>query len=208
VSGMEIEVFADIWCPFTHVGLRALAQERARRGRTDVAVWVRAWPLELVNGAPMDGHHAAERAAALRAQVAPTLFTDTVPERFPSTTLPALALVNRAYRIDHHLGERASFAVRDALFEHGTDIADPRVLQALADDLAVGMPDDDDHQRVLFDYEEGRQRGVVGSPHFFAGGESAFCPALQISRDDHDEFVIVADRDRLTAFIDRCLGAP
>ena len=58
---MEIEVFADIWCPFTHVGLRALAEERAHRGRTDVTLWVRAWPLELVNGAPMDGHHAAER---------------------------------------------------------------------------------------------------------------------------------------------------
>ena len=203
---MEIEVFADIWCPFTHAGLRALAQERANRGRTDVVLRVRAWPLELVNGAPMDGHHAAERCAALRSQVAPGLFAQVNPERFPVTTLPALALVGRAYRLDRLLGERAAFAVRDALFEHGMDIGDERVLQALADDLAVGMPDAADHERVLEDHEEGRRRGVVGSPHFFAAGGSAFCPALQISRDADDHLVIAADHVRLAEFFDLCLA--
>ena len=174
---MQIEVFADVWCPFTHVGLRALAAERDRRGRHDVELVVRAWPLELVNGAPMDGHHAAERSAALRAQVAPHLFRRVDAMHFPRTTLPALALVNRAYHVDHRIGERASFALRDALFEHGIDISDDGFLQAVADDLSVGLPDEADHQRVLADYEEGKRRGVIGSPHFFAGGESAFCPA-------------------------------
>ena len=28
-----IGVFADIWCPFTHVGLRAIEKQRARAGR-------------------------------------------------------------------------------------------------------------------------------------------------------------------------------
>ena len=46
-----IEVFADVLCPFTHVGLRAVAEQRARAGRDDVVIRVRAWPLELVNGA-------------------------------------------------------------------------------------------------------------------------------------------------------------
>jgi len=27
-----LEVFADVWCPFTHVGLRRLIEERDRRG--------------------------------------------------------------------------------------------------------------------------------------------------------------------------------
>lgn len=203
---MEIEVFADIWCPFAHVGLRALADERARRGRSEVSLWVRAWPLELVNGAPMDGHHAAERATALRAQVAPQLFAHVAPNAFPSTTLPALALVGRAYRVDRQLGERAAFAVRDALFEHGMDICDHEVLQALADDLAIGIPDAADHERVLDDYAEGRRRGVVGSPHFFAAGRDAFCPALQISRDASDTLLIAADHRRLAEFVDTCLG--
>ncbi len=203
---MIIEVFADIWCPFTHVGLRALATERARRGRLDVELLVRAWPLELVNGAPMDGQHAAERCLALRAQVAPGLFANVAADRFPHTTLPALALVSRAYRIDHQIGERAAFAVRDALFEHGMDISDEAVMQALADDLSVGLPDEMDHARVLADFEEGRQRGVIGSPHFFSRGESAFCPALSISRDADDHLVIAADQARLGEFLDLCLS--
>ncbi len=65
-----IEVFADIWCPFAHVGLRAIDEQRAQAGRGDVAIWVRAWPLELVNGAPLDPRtteeHADDRTAALR----------------------------------------------------------------------------------------------------------------------------------------------
>ena len=68
------------------------------------AMWVRAWPLELVNGAPMDGHHAAERGRALREQVAPDQFAEVDPENFPSSTLPALALVSRAYEADPQLG--------------------------------------------------------------------------------------------------------
>ena len=43
-------MFADVVCPFTHVGLRRLVEYRAQRHREDVAIRVRAWPLELVNG--------------------------------------------------------------------------------------------------------------------------------------------------------------
>ncbi|MFZ4518319.1 MAG: disulfide bond formation protein DsbA, partial [Microthrixaceae bacterium] len=69
-----IEVFADVSCPFAHVGLRRVVQERDRRGRTDVVLRVRAWPLEVVNGEALDGPHVAEKVDALRAQVAPDLF--------------------------------------------------------------------------------------------------------------------------------------
>ena len=121
--GPTIEVFADIWCPFTHVGLRTIEEQRARTGRTDVAIWVRAWPLELVNGAPLDPTVTWEHADDLRAQVAPNLFRHLDVDRFPSSTLDALALANRAYRTDLQVGERMSFALRDALFEEGRDIS-------------------------------------------------------------------------------------
>jgi hypothetical protein len=49
-----IEVFADAGCPFTHVGLRRLVEHRDHAGRDDVVLRVRAWPLELVNGHPLD----------------------------------------------------------------------------------------------------------------------------------------------------------
>ncbi|MGZ4803623.1 MAG: DsbA family oxidoreductase, partial [Acidimicrobiia bacterium] len=86
-----IEVFADISCPFTHVGLRRLIERRDQIGSTAV-VHVKAWPLELVNGEPLSGPLVAEKVVALRSQVAPDLFLGFDAERFPSTTLPAMAL--------------------------------------------------------------------------------------------------------------------
>ncbi len=65
----RIEVFADIVCPFTHVGLRRLTEARAGR-ETSPAVRVRAWPLELLNGAPLGAELAAREIEALRAQIA------------------------------------------------------------------------------------------------------------------------------------------
>ena len=124
-----MEVFADIWCPFAHVGLQTIHAQRARTGRTDVAIWVRAWPLELVNGAPLDPSVTAEHANELREQVAPNLFRHLDVNRFPSSTLDALALANRAYRTDLQVGERVSFALRDALFEEGRDISDQGTLE-------------------------------------------------------------------------------
>ena len=55
-----IEVFADIACPFAHVGLRRFVTERERRGLDRPRLRVRAWPLELVNGKPFDGHALVE----------------------------------------------------------------------------------------------------------------------------------------------------
>lgn len=45
-----IEVYADVWCPFAHVGLKAAAAVRDQFGRQNVSLVMRAWPLELVNG--------------------------------------------------------------------------------------------------------------------------------------------------------------
>ena len=38
--------------------------------------------------------------------------------------------------------------------------------------------------RLTADWEEGRCRGVVGSPYFFLGREGFFCPSLDIERVD------------------------
>ena len=201
-----IEVFADIWCPFAHVGLRALEEQRARAGRSDVAIWVRAWPLELVNGVPLDPAVTKAHAEDLRDQVAPDLFSHLAVDRFPTSTLEALALAYRAYRIDLAVGERVSFALRDALFEEGRDISDPVVLEYLARDLGVAMPDESDRAAVLADWHEGRRRGVLGSPHFFCGGTDVFCPTLDITKDPVEGLSVVRDVLRLTAFVERCLA--
>jgi len=202
-----IEVFADIWCPFTHVGLRMAAAQRDRSIRPDTVIVVRAWPLELVNGAPMDAQKTCTNAAALRSQVAPDLFAGLDADHVPTSTLEALALVVRAYRTDPRLGERMSFAVRDALFEQGADISDHVVLAGIAESLGVPLPDDADRATVRADWEDGRRRGVIGSPHFFAAGTDMFCPSLQITKDPVTGLAVHADATRLQQFLAQVIPA-
>ena len=202
-----IEVFADIWCPFAHVGLRAVAAQRNERNRGDIPMIIRAWPLELVNGAPMDPAKTEEHIRHLRDQVVPDLFIGFDPSTFPSTTLPALALVARAYRHGAAVGEQMGLAVRDALFEEGLDVSDPEVLARLAERLGTEIPDASDDETVIADWREGQQRGVIGSPHFFCGGVQAFCPSLDITRDPDHGMQILLDRSGIRDFLDRCLSA-
>ena len=65
-----VEVFADIWCPYAHVGLRRFIHRRWASHRKDLVLRVRAWPLELVNGEPLDADHVAEQIEDLRRQAA------------------------------------------------------------------------------------------------------------------------------------------
>ena len=205
-SGSVIEVFADIWCPFAHVGLRTIQEERARAGREDVAIWVRAWPLELVNGAPLDAPTTAEHVDELRGQVAPDLFRHFDTATFPTSTLDALALANRAYRAEPQVGELVSFALRQALFEEGRDVSDSATLQQIAHTLGVAMPDDSDSARVVADWHEGERRGVLGSPHFFCGDVDVFCPSLTIMKDPGKGISIHKDTSKLTDFLAGCLA--
>ncbi len=177
-----IEVFAELVCPFTHVGLRRLVERRAAAGRTVPVLHVRAWPLELVNGEPLAGDFVAEEVAALREMVAPDLFGGFDAARFPSTSLPALTLVAAAYRRDVQLGEHVSLRLRDALFEEGADIGALDVLAEIATANGLDVPEVGDRDAIMADLDEGRRRGVDGSPHFFLGSEGFFCPSLEITR--------------------------
>ena len=68
-----IEVFADVRCPFTHVGIRRFLERRDAAGGGPTLI-VRAWPLELVNDAPMDPAKIGEEIDAIDAVA---LMTDT-----------------------------------------------------------------------------------------------------------------------------------
>jgi predicted DsbA family dithiol-disulfide isomerase len=179
-----IEVFADVCCPFTHVSLRRLVERRSALGRNEVRLRVRAWPLELVNGRPLDPRTVWREVEALRSQVAPDLFGGFRPDRFPASSLPALMLAAAAYAESPAAGERASLALRGALFEEGCDVADEGALAAVAAAVGVAPAEPRWRDAVVADWEEGRGRGVVGSPYFFVGGTGQFCPSLDISHDD------------------------
>jgi predicted DsbA family dithiol-disulfide isomerase len=198
-----IEVFADVACPFTHVGLRRFVAQRAELGRHDVILRVRAWPLEIVNGQPLDPQFIAEEIDAIRRQVAPALFQGFTEAAFPVSSLPALTLAAAAYDESLGTGERVSLALRDLLFEQGVDIADTAVLARLASqhDVSVDLADS---RRVLADHAEGVTRGVVGSPHFFTAAGGFFCPSLDVHRDAGGHLRITADSAGFDRFVASC----
>lgn len=194
-----VEVFADITCPFTHVGLRRLTAELG----DEVLIRVRAWPLEWVNGEPMAVDGVVIKAAALRDQLGVDAFEGLRPDRWPSSTIPALNLTAAAYGRDTVVGLAVSLAVRDALFEHGLDVADADVLAEIAAEHDLPTPGTEPHSSVLRDYEDGQRRGVRGSPDFFVQGQEFFCPSLDLGHDDAGGLVARFD----TAGLDRFMSA-
>mgnify|MGYP001007792262 CR=1 FL=1 len=93
-----VEVFADVLCPFTHAGLHTLIDRRTALGRTEPRLRIRAWPLELINGAPLDAHHIGAEVTALRESVRPDLFAGFAVDTFPGTSMVAFALAAAAAR--------------------------------------------------------------------------------------------------------------
>lgn len=199
-----IEVFADIGCPFTHVGLRRFVQRRTEAGREDLVLHVRAWPLEVVNGRPLDAAFVAEEIDDIRSQLGPDTFVGFDPAAFPSTSLPALTLAAAAFESSVAAGEAVSLALRDLLFEQGVDISDRQVLETMAADHGIDV-DLDDHEPVHAEHKLGVERAVIGSPHFFTPDGDYFCPALQIHRDETGHLRVALDPSGFERFFESCL---
>lgn len=200
-----VEVFADVRCPFAYVGLLRFVEKRHEVGARDVSLVVRAWPLELVNGAPLDAGLISQKVRALRDQVAPDLCRGFDERAFPATSMPALRLEAWARRQSADAGERVSLALRVAMFEHGRDIADVGVLREIAASCGVDEPVPVSDNDVIESWLAGKERGVVGSPHFFAAEGNWFCPSLTITHADGG-LRMADNRDGLDWFEGICLG--
>lgn len=198
-------MFADVWCPFTHVGLRRFVERRAERG-SDLRLRVRAWPLELVNGEPLGPAMVAEEIEGIRAVAAPDLFAGFDQASFPASTLAPLALTDAAYRADPAVGEAVALDLRDRLFERGQDVSAADVLADVVvahrlDEVAPVASSD----AVERDWAEGKERGVAGSPYFFTPGGTFFCPALDVRRVD-GHLRIDSDPEGFERFLAACFG--
>jgi predicted DsbA family dithiol-disulfide isomerase len=198
-----IEVYADVRCPFAHVGIRRVHERRVAAGAPPMRV--RAWPLELVNGAPMDGAAIAHKVEVLRDQVAPDLFGGFDPAAWPTSSLGAMELTSAAYALGDAAGEAVALAVRDAMWEEGRDIADPAVLAELAVAHGVELPAAGAHEVVEAEWREGEARRVVGSPQYFIGDHDFFCPGLDI-RSDGTGLHIARDAATFAAFLDEAFA--
>jgi len=214
MSRPTLEVFADVGCPFTHLGLLRFVSERQRRGRQDLVLRVRAWPLEWVNGRPLDSAFIAEEVDDIRSQVAPDQFRSFTEAAFPTSTVSAMCLSAAAESAGPDVAERVALAVRAALFEDGLDVGDDSVLAHIADSHGLPWPPDEDERArleavVSADWEEGRARGVIGSPHFFfSSGDGFFCPTLDVGRDEHGHLRVHTDPEGFAAFLDEVFARP
>jgi len=203
-----IEVFADVTCPFAHAGLERIVALLAERSDEPLDVWIRAWPLEWVNGTPLDADAVATKAGILTERLGIDSFDGFDPAVWPATTLPALNLTAAAYAIDHGTGLAVGLALRQALFRNGQDVSDREVLASIADQhgLPRSVADELDategSHAVRADYAEGQRRGVRGSPHYWVAHHDFFCPALLIGHDDHGGLTADFDPAGLAAFLD------
>lgn len=202
-----VEVFADVLCPFTHVGLHTLIDRRDERGLDGPRLRIRAWPLELINGKPLAPDHVAAEIVALRKSVRPDLFAGFSTATFPATSMAAFALTTAADRTgDSAMIEGVGMALRDAVFEKGLDIGRSEVVRSVGAQFGLTPLDvDATAEAVRSDWAEGKARGVIGSPHFFTADGSWFCPGLAISRDDVGNF-LVAWKEGSEAFVDSVFG--
>ena len=62
----------------------------------------------------------------------------------------------------------------------------------------------DDTSPVIADHAEGVERGVIGSPHFFTGGDGSFCPSLAVSRDAEGALHVEVDTAAFETFVATC----
>lgn len=196
---VTIEVFADINCPFTHVGLKVIVAE-IESLTIPVDLRVRAWPLEWVNGSPLDADGVAVKVAALEAELGVDDFGGFRRDRWPHTTLPALNLADAAYRRDAATGLAVSLLLRRLLFEEGHDLSD-QVLAEVADDFGLARPPTEASAGVHADYAEGKSRGVRGSPDFWVEGREFFCPALDLGHDDEGHLTASFDDNGIREFV-------
>ena len=113
-----VEVYADITCPFTHVGLKRLVQHVSAMSEP-AEVIVRAWPLEWVNGSPLAVDAVLVKAAALTNQLGVDDFSGLRADAWPASTIAALNLAASAYERDAATGLAVSLELRTALFERG-----------------------------------------------------------------------------------------
>lgn len=183
-----VTIWSDVSCPWSTVAIHRL---RAARGDLDVEFDLRAWPLELVNGAGAAREFVVQEVGVLSG-VEPDLFGAYQADTWPSTFLPALELVAAARRV-HGLraAEDVDYALRLAFFRDGVDVSIRAGLER-ALELAGGLGGVADPQAVLAEWDSGAPRAdvladyrrsgqipVEGSPHvFWPDGTSTVNPGI------------------------------
>jgi predicted DsbA family dithiol-disulfide isomerase len=179
-----LTVFSDLHCPWAYVFSIRMRRARVAVGRPPVA-W-RCWPLELINRRGTPWQSLSQEVPVL-AQLEPDHFSPPRRETWPSTFLPAM----EALKVAGDLGgpeaaDRFDEAARRAFFLDRRDLSLRPTLADIATEAGLNRErfldafDGGGYRRsVIADWEEGRRRGVEGSPHaFLLDGTGVFNPGI------------------------------
>ena len=179
-----LTVFSDLHCPWAYVFSIRLRRARTAVGEPPVA-W-RCWPLELVNdrGTPWE---TLSQEIPVLTQLEPDHLAPPRRQTWPSTLLPAM----EALKVAGELGgpeaaDRYDEAARRAFFLDRRDLSIRPTLAEIAAETGLDRArfldafDGGGHRRsVVADWEEGRRRGVEGSPQvFLPDGSGHFNPGI------------------------------
>ena len=121
----------------------------------------------------------------------------------PAGVPVALHITASGYERDAATGLAVSLELRAALFEHGENVDDPAVLARIAAAHDLAPPSTEPSAAVTADYDDGKRRGVKGSPHFFVASDDFFCPALDLGHDDEGHLTARFDAGMLAEFFAR-----
>jgi predicted DsbA family dithiol-disulfide isomerase len=192
---IEVQLIADLACPWCHIGLVRL--NRARAERPDLPVRVRWWPFMLNPHLPPDGMN---RGAYMRLKFGGEAAARQVYERireagrqdgieFAFERMTRTPSTLAAHRLILHAeargrGEPLIDELFEALFERGEDIGQrDRLIEASAAaglDAAEVAEFLDGRERtgdVVAAHQRAEQLGVRGVPVFVVGGRHAISGA-------------------------------
>jgi len=181
---IEVELIADLACPWCYLGLARL--DRARAARPHLAVHLRWRPFLLNPHLPPEG---MDRRAYLRAKFGGAAAAQRVYQRIeeagrtdgvtfafdrmqrtPNTVLAQRLLL---YAEQHGLGDPMMRALFRALFEEGRDLGDPAELLELGaavglerETLEAFLASDERADEIVASHRWAERLGVQGVPVF------------------------------------------
>lgn len=212
VAPGTIAVFADPGCPWAHVGVSRLHRARRSAGLVDeVAIDIRAFPLELINERPTPFGGLQSEIPPLQAiepRAGWELWSGEA-SAWPVTMLPPMEAVEAAKEQGLEASAHLDHELRRAFFGQSRCISMRHVILEVAE--GCGRVDVDALAEAL---DDGRARGpmlepywahggtVQGSPHvFLPDGTSSHNPGIEFHWDKRARRLVV-DRDDPSAYDD------
>jgi predicted DsbA family dithiol-disulfide isomerase/tRNA-binding EMAP/Myf-like protein len=198
-TGLQIDVFADIACPWCYIGERRLAAVLAER--PDLTLTWRWRPFQLQPGIPRDGLPWAdfvaskfgEDAAAVLEHMHGVGVEAGLDFHFDRITrAPNTVDAHRLILQAQHSGQaqQTADALFRAYFTDGRDVSDPQVLTRVADEVGLDagevqacLASDAGRDAVDESQDAAARLGISGVPFYIFNGRVGISGA-----QDHDTF--------------------